>query len=103
MKWILIVGGALIVILILFAIVVVIDEVDKSEESAAQVEPAEFRALSEGDSRGEVREALGEPEETGPKTVQGIGNLQCWYYGVLADKTYEVCFQQGAMAFKLRL
>jgi outer membrane protein assembly factor BamE (lipoprotein component of BamABCDE complex) len=102
-RWILIVGGALIVIAILVLALAVLDEVDKSEKRAAQVAPAKFRALEEGDDRATVLEAIGEPEETGPKTVPGFGNLRCWYYGVLAEKTYEVCFQGGGLAFKLRL
>ena len=102
-KWVLIVGGGLIALLVIAVVLVVIDEVEKSEESAAQVDPAEFRSLQGGESKAEVRAALGKPEETSPKAVDGFGQLRCWYYGVLADRTYEVCFKGERLAFAVRL
>jgi outer membrane protein assembly factor BamE (lipoprotein component of BamABCDE complex) len=102
-KWVLIVGGALIVVLIIVAVLVVLDEVEKSEEKAAQVDPAKFRSLQGGESRAEVRAALGEPEDTSPKAIEGFGQLRCWYYGLLAERTYEVCFKGERLAFAVRL
>ena len=102
-KWVLIVGGAVIAVLIIVAVLVVLEAVEESEQSAAQVDPAKFRSLRGGESKAEVRAALGEPEDRSPKAVEGFGSLRCWYYGLLADKTYEVCFQGERLAFAVRL
>ncbi len=99
-KWLLIIGALIIVVVIIAAIVGIGKESEKSEKSSQQVTPAKYAAVKDGQSEAEVRALLGKPEETDTINVKGFGKSDCWYYGILAQQTTQICFQGGAVDYK---
>lgn len=77
------------------------EEIDKSENSSAQVTKAKVKKVELGDSKKSVRALLGKPENTDHTEVEGIKN-DCWYYGVLAEKSWQFCFTNGKLESKNR-
>lgn len=77
------------------------EEIDKSEESSAQVTRAKVKKVKLGDSKKEVRAQLGKPESSDRMEVEGT-TMDCWYYGVLAERSWQFCFDNGKLSSKNR-
>jgi outer membrane protein assembly factor BamE (lipoprotein component of BamABCDE complex) len=77
------------------------EEIDKSEKSSAQVTAKKVKEVKLGDSKKEVRAALGKPENTDRMESEGM-TMECWYYGVLADRSWQFCFDDGKLSSKNR-
>lgn len=77
------------------------EEVEKSEKSSAQVTPEKIKQVKIGDTRREVRKLLGKPEDT-QRQESEFGVSDCWYYGVLAEKSWQLCFDDGKLTSKNR-
>lgn len=77
------------------------EEIDKSEESSAQVTKAKVDKVKIGDSKKRVRKILGKPESTDKQEVEGL-TMECMYYGVLADRSWQFCFENGKLSSKNR-
>jgi len=99
-KWLLIVGVLILVIVILVALAGLGNAADESEKSSEQVTPARYAQIQDGDSQSDVRKVLGDAEDTDTSKVQGLGKSVCWYYGVLAQRTTQICFQSGKVDYK---
>jgi outer membrane protein assembly factor BamE (lipoprotein component of BamABCDE complex) len=100
-KWLLIIGALIIVIVIIVAIAGIGNAANESEKSSDQVTPAKYAQVHNGDSQADVRKVLGNPENTDTTNVKGLGRSDCWYYGVLADQTTQICYgNNGAVNYK---
>lgn len=77
------------------------EEIDKSEQSSAKVTKAKVKKIQLGDSKKRVRKVLGKPENTDRQEVEGL-TMECWYYGVLADRSWQFCFDNGKLSSKNR-
>lgn len=77
------------------------EEIDKSEKSSKQVTRQKVKQVDIGDSKREVRKLLGKPESTDHMESEGM-RLDCWYYGVLAEKSWQFCFNNGKLESKNR-
>ena len=109
MKWITILGVLAIVVVVIAVIIGLGSAADESQEAADRVDPEAFAEIEPGDSRREVRQALGEPESDQESEVAGIEELDvestrfdCWYWGVLTESPYQVCFENGSVVTKSR-
>jgi outer membrane protein assembly factor BamE (lipoprotein component of BamABCDE complex) len=94
-KWLLIIGALIIVIAIIAVVVGLGNAANESEESSEQVTPAKYAQVQNGDSQANVRSLLGDPENTDTTNVKGLGQSDCWYYGVLAKQTTQICFNNA--------
>src|SRR5262245_13977447 len=93
LKWTLILGSLLIVVAIIAALASLGNAANESEKSASQVTRANYAQVHNGQSQADVRGVLGNPEDTDTTNVKGLGSSDCWYYGVLAKQTTQICFQ----------
>ena len=100
LKWLLIIGALIVVVVIIAAIVNLGNAANKSENSAAQVTPAKYAQIHTGQSQAAVRGILGSPENTDTTKIQGLGHSDCWYYGVLAKQTTQICFRGDVVNYK---
>ena len=101
LKWLLIIGALIVVVVIIAAIVNLGNAANKSENSAAQVTPAKYAQIHSWPVAGRRPGHPREPEENTDTTkIQGLGHRDCWYYGVLANKTTQICFQGDVVNYK---
>ena len=77
------------------------EEIDKSEKSSAQVTKKKVKQVKLGDTKREVRALLGKPENSDRMEVEGM-KMDCWYYGVLAERSWQFCFNNGKLESKNR-
>jgi outer membrane protein assembly factor BamE (lipoprotein component of BamABCDE complex) len=77
------------------------EEIDKSEQSSAKVTRKKARQIRLGDTKREVRNVLGRPQKTDHMEFQGM-RMDCWYYGVLAERSWQFCFNNGRLESKNR-
>lgn len=97
----------IIVLFILIGVVVAIigigSAANKSEKSSQQVTPAKYSQVHNGMTQSELQGLLGKPERTDTSEISGLGSLNCWYYGILAQSgTYQFCFDNGRLNYKAR-
>jgi outer membrane protein assembly factor BamE (lipoprotein component of BamABCDE complex) len=100
LKWTLILGSLLIVVAVIAVMASLGSAANESEKSASQVTAATYAQIHNGQSKAEVRGVLGNPENTDTTNVKGLGSNDCWYYGVLAKQTTQICFQNGNVDYK---
>jgi hypothetical protein len=73
-----------------------------STESASQLSPEEFAAVSTGFTPAHLRSFAGDPAEKTDASVEGI-DLECWYYGIAGARgAFQVCFENGRFSTKTR-
>ena len=100
LKWTLILASLVVVVAVIAVMASLGSAANESENSAAQVTPAKYAQIHNGQSQAGVRGLLGSPENTDTTKVKGLGQSDCWYYGVLADQTTQICFQNGNVDYK---
>jgi outer membrane protein assembly factor BamE (lipoprotein component of BamABCDE complex) len=102
LKWTLLLGGLLVLVIVIVAVVSLGSASNDSEKSAKQVGPAKYRQAHQGMTKPELRALLGKPESTDETSVSGL-NMECWYYGILAQSgSYQFCFSNGKLDSKSR-
>ena len=70
--------------------------------SKAQISPMEFIRAPRGAPRTEIRNLLGEPEDTSTAIVEGL-KVECWLYGIAADTgAFQLCFENGRLSSRFR-
>jgi hypothetical protein len=100
-KWTIAILALFILVVMVIAIIGIGSAVNKSEESSKQVSPASYSQVHNGMTTSELQQLLGRPERTDMSEVSGLGNLSCWYYGILAASgSYQFCFENGQLAYK---
>lgn len=100
MKWTLIVGALLIVIIVIVAIAGIGKKANESQKSADSITAAKYQQVQNGQSEDVVKRILGKPEDMEATNVQGLGKENCWFYGTLAPKTTQICFDNGKVSYK---
>ena len=71
-------------------------------QSGSQISGAEYRSISIGTPRAQLRGLLGEPEHTSRATVEGV-EIECWTYGVAgATGAFQLCFANGRLSSRFR-
>ena len=84
----------IIVLFILIGVVVAIigigSAANKSREELAAGHASQVLAGSQRMTQSELQGLLGKPERTDTSEISGLGSLNCWYYGILAQSgTYQ--------------
>lgn len=101
-KFVLGIALALIVLVLVVALVGLSKTAHESEQSAKQVDPAQFAALQIGTPASTVRTMFGKPQRTQVMELSGYKS-SCWYYGVLAKSgMYQLCFENSKLSSKSR-
>lgn len=77
------------------------EEIEESERSSAKITPAKVKKIDMGDSKRRVRKILGKPQSTDRQESEGL-TMECWYYGVLAERSWQFCFDNGKLSSKNR-
>jgi hypothetical protein len=100
-KWAALLGVLLVVVIVIVAVVALGSEADKRQQSAAQLTPAKLEQVELGIRKGELRELLGAPERADRTQLERV-EQECWYDGVLAETTWQFCFENGRLASRNR-
>jgi hypothetical protein len=71
-------------------------------DGAPMVTPDAVAQIQLGQGESEVREILGDPDETSTVNVPPIGESDCWYYDSDTDsgEVFRLCFRGGEVAVK---
>lgn len=76
------------------------EEIEKSEKSSKQA-TKNVNKVKLGMSKQQVKQILGKPQDT--QVMQSAGSQsECWYYGTLAEKQHQLCFENGKLESKNR-
>ena len=71
-------------------------------QGRSQISTAEFATVRPGITPRRLRELAGEPESRQKTTVEGV-EIECWYYGIVADTgSYQFCFANGKLTSRFR-
>ena len=77
-------------------------DASKTSQGAAQLSTAEFAHIRPGITPRKLRGLVGEPESKSKTSVEGL-EIECWYYGIVAETgSFQFCFANGKGTSRFR-